>query len=69
MACLIPSESQPVSKQKASSQACLDIQMFHVSQTPPQIRPFSQEDFIKTLDQGGPQLTSVLKGDWIGLYR
>ncbi|KAA0721070.1 Protein DENND6B DENN domain-containing protein 6B [Triplophysa tibetana] len=37
--------------------------------TPPQIRPFSQEDFIKILDQGGPQLTSVLKGDWIGLYR
>lgn len=37
--------------------------------TPPQIRSFSQEDFIKSLDQAGPQLTSVLKGDWMGLYR
>ncbi|XP_067110533.1 protein DENND6B isoform X1 [Osmerus mordax] len=37
--------------------------------TPPQIRPFSQEEFISTLDHAGPQLTSVLKGDWMGLYR
>uniref|UniRef100_A0A8C9YTD9 DENN/MADD domain containing 6B n=1 Tax=Sander lucioperca TaxID=283035 RepID=A0A8C9YTD9_SANLU len=37
--------------------------------TPPQIRPFSQEDFMSTLDQTGPQLTSGLKGDWTGLYR
>lgn len=37
--------------------------------TPPQIRPFSQEEFIATLDHAGPQLTSVLKGDWMGLYR
>ncbi|KAK5849518.1 hypothetical protein PBY51_009154 [Eleginops maclovinus] len=37
--------------------------------TPPQIRPFSQEDFLLSLDDTGPQLTSVLKGDWLGLYR
>uniref|UniRef100_A0A6Q2X1H2 UDENN domain-containing protein n=1 Tax=Esox lucius TaxID=8010 RepID=A0A6Q2X1H2_ESOLU len=37
--------------------------------TPPQIRPFSQEEFMGTLEHAGPQLTSVLKGDWIGLYR
>ncbi|XP_037616522.1 protein DENND6B isoform X2 [Sebastes umbrosus] len=37
--------------------------------TPPQIRPFSQDEFISTLDHTGPQLTSVLKGDWMGLYR
>ncbi|XP_078129769.1 protein DENND6B [Sander vitreus] len=37
--------------------------------TPPQIRPFSQEDFMSTLDHTGPQLTSGLKGDWTGLYR
>ncbi|XP_076578862.1 protein DENND6B isoform X1 [Chaetodon auriga] len=37
--------------------------------TPPQIRPFSQDEFMSTLDQTGPQLTSVLKGDWMGLYR
>lgn len=39
------------------------------AQTPPQIRPFSQEEFMKTLEHAGPQLTSVLKGDWMGLYR
>ncbi|XP_038833681.1 protein DENND6B-like isoform X3 [Salvelinus namaycush] len=37
--------------------------------TPPQIRPFSQEEFMGTLEHAGPQLTSVLKGDWVGLYR
>ncbi|XP_033017355.1 protein DENND6B isoform X1 [Lacerta agilis] len=36
---------------------------------PPQIRPFQQEDFLKTLEHAGPQLTCVLKGDWVGLYR
>ncbi|XP_068443001.1 protein DENND6B [Clinocottus analis] len=37
--------------------------------TPPQIRPFSQDEFMSTLDHTGPQLTSLLKGDWMGLYR
>uniref|UniRef100_A0A3B3TWC4 DENN/MADD domain containing 6B n=1 Tax=Poecilia latipinna TaxID=48699 RepID=A0A3B3TWC4_9TELE len=37
--------------------------------TPPQVRPFSQDEFISTLDQTGPQLTSMLRGDWMGLYR
>ncbi|XP_063068469.1 protein DENND6B [Engraulis encrasicolus] len=37
--------------------------------TPPQIRPFNQEEFVGTLEHAGPQLTSVLKGDWLGLYR
>ncbi|XP_075967395.1 protein DENND6B isoform X3 [Anarhichas minor] len=37
--------------------------------TPPQVRPFSQDEFMSTLDHAGPQLTSVLKGDWMGLYR
>ncbi|XP_054843673.1 protein DENND6B [Eublepharis macularius] len=36
---------------------------------PPQIRPFHQEDFLKTLEHAGPQLTCGIKGDWIGLYR
>ncbi|NXD73353.1 DEN6B protein, partial [Eolophus roseicapillus] len=36
---------------------------------PPQISPFCQEDFMKTLEHAGPQLTCVLKGDWLGLYR
>ncbi|KAM9824333.1 protein DENND6B [Neosynchiropus ocellatus] len=37
--------------------------------TPPQIRPFSQEEFMSTLEHSGPQLTSMLRGDWLGLYR
>ncbi|XP_045411300.1 protein DENND6B isoform X2 [Lemur catta] len=39
------------------------------SQTPPQIRPFSQDDFLRSLEHAGPQLTCILKGDWLGLYR
>uniref|UniRef100_A0A8C6THX1 DENN/MADD domain containing 6Aa n=1 Tax=Neogobius melanostomus TaxID=47308 RepID=A0A8C6THX1_9GOBI len=37
--------------------------------SPPQLRPFVQQDFMKTLEKAGPQLTSRTKGDWIGLYR
>ncbi|KAM6062321.1 protein DENND6A isoform 2-T2 [Chlamydotis macqueenii] len=37
--------------------------------SPPQLKQFSQDDFMKTLEKAGPQLTSGLKGDWIGLYR
>ncbi|XP_060885974.1 protein DENND6B [Labrus mixtus] len=37
--------------------------------TPPQVRPFSQDEFMSTLEHTGPQLTSMLKGDWMGLYR
>uniref|UniRef100_A0A182J276 Uncharacterized protein n=1 Tax=Anopheles atroparvus TaxID=41427 RepID=A0A182J276_ANOAO len=35
----------------------------------PQPHPFRQEDFLATLDECGPQLTSTCKGDWEGLYR
>ncbi|XP_072845707.2 protein DENND6A [Pogona vitticeps] len=37
--------------------------------SPPQLKSFNQEEFMKTLEKTGPQLTSRLKGDWIGLYR
>ncbi|XP_005261971.1 protein DENND6B isoform X2 [Homo sapiens] len=37
--------------------------------TPPQIQPFSQDDFLRSLEHAGPQLTCILKGDWLGLYR
>ncbi|XP_012859477.1 protein DENND6B [Echinops telfairi] len=37
--------------------------------TPPQIRPFRQDDFLRSLERGGPQLTCLLQGDWLGLYR
>lgn len=31
--------------------------------------PFNPDDFFATLETTGPQLTSVFKGDWIGLYK
>ncbi|XP_035875681.1 protein DENND6B isoform X4 [Phyllostomus discolor] len=37
--------------------------------TPPQIRPFHQDDFLCSLEHAGPQPTCILKGDWLGLYR
>lgn len=40
-----------------------------LSQTPPQMRPFHQDDFLRGLQRAGPQLTCVPKGDWLGLYR
>ena len=36
---------------------------------PPKVRPFSCDDFIKSLESNGPQLTSRIKGDWAGLYK
>uniref|UniRef100_A0A670IJT5 DENN domain containing 6A n=1 Tax=Podarcis muralis TaxID=64176 RepID=A0A670IJT5_PODMU len=44
-------------------------QSFIIPLSPPQLKPFNQEEFMKTLEKAGPQLTSRLKGDWIGLYR
>uniref|UniRef100_A0A2K5IT11 UDENN domain-containing protein n=1 Tax=Colobus angolensis palliatus TaxID=336983 RepID=A0A2K5IT11_COLAP len=44
-------------------------QSFIIPLTPPQIRPFSQDDFLRSLEHAGPQLTCILKGDWLGLYR
>ncbi|XP_065559019.1 protein DENND6A-like [Artemia franciscana] len=34
----------------------------------PVLRPFSKEAFLTSLEDHGPQLTSGVKGDWIGLY-
>nr|XP_019567919.1 PREDICTED: protein DENND6B isoform X9 [Rhinolophus sinicus] len=44
-------------------------QSFVIPLAPPQIRPFHQDDFLRSLDHAGPQLTCILKGDWLGLYR
>ncbi|XP_055999780.1 protein DENND6A-like isoform X4 [Ostrea edulis] len=38
-------------------------------QCPPSLRPFDTDEFLKTLERSGPQLTSGIKGDWEGLYR
>nr|XP_027206256.1 protein DENND6A-like [Dermatophagoides pteronyssinus] len=36
---------------------------------PPILHHFKIEEFINSLDTTGPQLTSLVKGDWNGLYR
>ncbi|KAL3851741.1 hypothetical protein ACJMK2_015454 [Sinanodonta woodiana] len=36
---------------------------------PPRLRPFDPEEFLKSVEHSGPQLTSGIKGDWEGLYR
>ncbi|KAG8440124.1 hypothetical protein GDO86_006062 [Hymenochirus boettgeri] len=36
---------------------------------PPQVRPFQQDELLKMLEHTGPQMTSPVKGDWMGLYR
>lgn len=43
-----------------------DISPFKASPIP---NEFKQDDFLATLEQSGPQLTSTCKGDWEGLYR
>ncbi len=36
---------------------------------PPKVKPFNADEFIRSLEQSGPQLTSRTKGDWAALYR
>lgn len=43
-----------------------DISPFKAAPSPNQ---FKQDDFLATLEQSGPQLTSTSKGDWTGLYK
>lgn len=43
-----------------------DISPFKSAPLP---NPFKQEDFLATLEECGPQLTSNCKGDWEGLYK
>ena len=35
----------------------------------PILQHFRPEEFLKSLETSGPQLTSLIKGDWTGLYR
>ena len=42
---------------------------YQANRQPPTIKDFDNEEFLKTLDQYGPQLTSGLKGDWKDLYK
>lgn len=36
---------------------------------PPELPKFDVEAFLLTLDSSGPQLTTKIKGDWLGLYK
>lgn len=38
-------------------------------QAAPTPLPFNPDDFFASLETAGPQLTSGIKGDWVGLYR
>ena len=42
---------------------------YQANRQPPTIKEFEKEEFLKTVDQYGPQLTSGLKGDWKDLYK
>lgn len=42
---------------------------YQANRKPPIIKEFDNDEFLKTLDQYGPQLTSGLKGDWKDLYK
>jgi len=35
----------------------------------PKVKPFLIEDFLRSLESGGPQLTPMVKGDWEALYK
>lgn len=35
----------------------------------PKVKPFCADDFLRSLESCGPQLTCTLKGDWEGLYK
>ena len=37
--------------------------------TPPKLRNFNESEFLQTLSEYGPQLTSKMKGNWPALYR
>merc|ERR1712020_434213 len=35
----------------------------------PKVKPFIIDDFLRSLESGGPQLTPIVKGDWESLYK
>lgn len=37
--------------------------------TPPKLPSFEIDAFLATLDTSGPQLTTKIRGDWLGLYK
>ena len=40
-----------------------------ITQLPPKLKSFDAEEFLRTVEHSGPQLTTGLKGSWTGLYR
>lgn len=53
---------------KSSNQLIPILKCPHIFQSPPVLRPFDMDEFLKTVEHSGPQLTSGIKGDWQGLY-
>lgn len=43
--------------------------LFFFFKAVPALSPFKPEEFLTSIDQSGPQLTTGVKGDWTGLYR
>ena len=41
----------------------------HIFPTTLQVKAFNTDDFLRSLESCGPQLTSTVKGDWEGLYK
>jgi len=43
-----------------------DNDFFQATPTP---QMFNPDDFLASLSSSGPQLTTGIKGDWVGLYK
>lgn len=54
---------------RESTNFFLDNLYFVANQAAPAPLPFNPDDFFATLENAGPQLTSGVKGDWVGLYK
>ncbi len=47
----------------------LNYSLYHHLQGAPELNRFNMDDFFRTLETAGPQLTCDVKGDWVGLYK
>lgn len=45
---------------------CDKMQLLQATPTP---QMFNPDDFLASLSSSGPQLTTGIKGDWMGLYK
>uniref|UniRef100_A0A667HRJ9 DENN domain containing 6A n=1 Tax=Lynx canadensis TaxID=61383 RepID=A0A667HRJ9_LYNCA len=68
-----PSEAQSVILRRyfleLTQSFIIPLERYVASLMPFSLTTIPSEEFMKTLEKTGPQLTSRIKGDWIGLYR